>query len=117
MTEPLWALKEWAIAVEALLQGELILLLRKGGIRETGGKFQVQCDRVALFPTVEHQKSDWLKPAYQGQVTESTTRPDAIAFAGGAEITETTPVTDPASGPHLTPFHIWTEAWAAERLA
>jgi hypothetical protein len=36
------AFKEWAIAVEALLSGDLILLLRKGGLREKAGQLQVQ---------------------------------------------------------------------------
>ena len=40
------ALKEWAVAVEALEQGKTIMLLRKGGISEQGGRFQVKSDRV-----------------------------------------------------------------------
>ncbi|TVQ05475.1 MAG: DUF1802 family protein, partial [Leptolyngbya sp. DLM2.Bin27] len=32
-----WVLKEWQVAVTALRQGETILLLRKGGIREAKG--------------------------------------------------------------------------------
>jgi hypothetical protein len=111
------ALKEWAIAVEALLQGELILLLRKGGIRETEGRFRVQRDRVALFPTVEHQKPAWLKPAYRDQITPAASPPASVLFTGWAEITAVMPLTDPEAVSRLTPFHIWTEAWALERLA
>jgi len=33
------ALKEWAVAVDALEQGKTIMLLRKGGIHEQGGRF------------------------------------------------------------------------------
>ncbi|MEL6165336.1 MAG: DUF1802 family protein, partial [Cyanobacteria bacterium J06628_3] len=35
------ALKEWAIAINALETGKTIMLLRKGGIHEKGGRFQV----------------------------------------------------------------------------
>ena len=34
-------LKEWAITVDALAQGQQILLLRKGGIHESGKDFRV----------------------------------------------------------------------------
>ncbi|NJL44810.1 MAG: DUF1802 family protein [Leptolyngbyaceae cyanobacterium SM2_3_12] len=37
-----WALKEWDAAVTALGQGQTVLLLRKGGIREQAGQFSVR---------------------------------------------------------------------------
>ncbi len=114
-----YALKEWAIATEALLAGELSLLLRKGGIRESGGHFTVQSPHVALFPTIEHQKPQWLKPAYRHQIaaTPPQLRPESVTFAGWAEITEVIPLREPDGVAKLTPFHIWTESWAMERLA
>ena len=43
------ALKEWDSAVKALSLGKTVLLLRKGGIREVGGKFSVKASSsVAL---------------------------------------------------------------------
>ena len=41
------ALKEWAVTVESLAQGQQILLLRKGGIHEEGKDFKV----MDLFPS------------------------------------------------------------------
>ena len=113
------ALKEWEIAVEALLQGELILLLRKGGIRETQGRFQVQSDNVALFPTLEHQQPECLKLPWRDRAitTTSPSQSDWVTFTGWAEITELIPLRDPTLVARLTPFHLWTEAWAMERLA
>ena len=35
------ALKEWAITIEALAQGDQVLLLRKGGIHEDGKDFRI----------------------------------------------------------------------------
>jgi len=50
------ALKEWA-AVDALEQGKTImLLLRKGGIHEQGGRFKVAQNQILLYPTHEHQQ-------------------------------------------------------------
>jgi len=48
------ALKEWAVAVDALEQGKTIMLLRKGGIHEQGGRFVAQ-NQILLYPTHEHQ--------------------------------------------------------------
>ena len=58
-----WALKEWAVIVHALLEGEQILDVRKGGIREDGRHFSVQANRLWLYPTAEHQKPELLKAA------------------------------------------------------
>ncbi len=49
------ALKEWAVVVDALLRGEHVLLLRKGGIMERRGGFQVEHQSFFLFPTYLHQ--------------------------------------------------------------
>ncbi len=62
------ALKEWAVAVEALESAKTIMLLRKGGIREQGGRFTVAQDQVLLYPTYEHQQPHLLKPAYSSQI-------------------------------------------------
>lgn len=43
------ALKEWAVAVDVLEQGKMIMLLRKGGIKEEGNCFQVVDDQVLLY--------------------------------------------------------------------
>ncbi|BCX07554.1 MAG: hypothetical protein KatS3mg066_1413 [Fischerella sp.] len=41
VTTTFHALKEWAVAVTALEAGKTIMLLRKGGIHERNGRFQV----------------------------------------------------------------------------
>jgi hypothetical protein len=58
------AYKEWAAVVQALLEGEQILDVRKGGIREDGRHFSVRSSRLWLYPTLEHQRPELLKPAY-----------------------------------------------------
>ncbi len=63
--------------VQALLEGEQILDVRKGGIREDGRHFSVQSTRLWLYPTIEHQRPDLLKPAYARWITPETEPPSA----------------------------------------
>ena len=56
------AFKEWAIIVDALGRGEQIVILRKGGISEGRGGFQVTQARFLLFPTLFHQQRDAVLP-------------------------------------------------------
>src|SRR3990167_9165701 len=53
-----WALKEWAIAVKMLAEGQHILLLRKGGIMEIKEGFKVGAPEFFLFPTYVHQNEE-----------------------------------------------------------
>jgi hypothetical protein len=56
------ALKEWAAVVHALAGGEVIALVRKGGIRETRAGFAVRHDRFLLYPTYFHENDTGLAP-------------------------------------------------------
>jgi len=56
------ALKEWAIVDEWLGSGRQVVLLRKGGIHEQRGQFEVEHREFFLFPTYVHQKADDLVP-------------------------------------------------------
>jgi hypothetical protein len=56
-TSPL-ALKEWAVTIDALLAGEQVLLLRKGGLLD--GKFRLEAREFLLFPTTFHVKDQGL---------------------------------------------------------
>lgn len=118
------ALKEWAIAVNALEAGETILLLRKGGIRERGGRFSVPYREVLLYPTYEHQKPDLLKPEYADRVTpvESGWHPERIAIGSWAEVTDILPMTLETEAiaadlmAQLQPYHIWSDRMVSDRL-
>ena len=112
------ALKEWAIAVKALEEGKTILLLRKGGIREGGGRFQVKYQQVLLYPTYEHQKPNLLKPEYGSKVTLVTSdwQPEMVRIGSWAEITDIFSVTDELIADRLLPYHIWNDRFVSERL-
>ena len=60
------ALKEWASVERALATGRVSLLVRKGGISERRGGFDVEHRSFWIFPTAFHQSADELDPAFHG---------------------------------------------------
>ena len=112
------ALKEWAVAVNALEKGATIMLLRKGGIHEQGGRFHVAHEQVLLYPTYEHQQPFLLKPEYAQQVTPVTSgwHPETVRIGSWAKITDIFQVTDEQVINALLPFHIWNEQFQRDRL-
>ena len=59
------ALKEWAVLVSAMRRGDVIAMIRKGGIRERRAGFDVRHDRFLLYPTFFHEKLDELDPRFR----------------------------------------------------
>ena len=112
------ALKEWAVAVEALEAGRTIMLLRKGGIRETSRNFQIEHTHIWLYPTYEHQKPHLLKPEYADKVTvvESGWHPETVRIGSLAHITQVLAVTKPEQLKLLQPYHIWNEQMVSDRF-
>lgn len=112
------ALKEWAVAVDALEQGKMIMLLRKGGIKEEGNRFSVTHNRILLYPTYEHQQPHLLKPEYVTQVTPVTSgwHPETVRISSWAEITDILLVSDATAVATLLPYHIWNEQFVSDRL-
>ncbi|HEX4591747.1 MAG TPA: DUF1802 family protein, partial [Gemmataceae bacterium] len=56
------AFKEWAVICQALAEGRQALILRKGGIAETGGQFAPEHSRFWLYSTFAHEKPEGIKP-------------------------------------------------------
>ena len=50
------ALKEWAVLVDAMARGDIVAMVRKGGIREQRAGFSVRHDRFLFYPTFFHEK-------------------------------------------------------------
>ena len=81
------ALKEWAVLCEALAAGDVIAMVRKGGIREQRAGFSVRHDRFLLYPTFFHEKAAELQPRFQARLEaaharrppEGTIRLDLVA--------------------------------------
>ncbi|MBF2066058.1 MAG: DUF1802 family protein [Calothrix sp. C42_A2020_038] len=118
LTATFHALKEWAVAIQALEAGKTIMLLRKGGIHEQGGRFQVAQEQVLLYPTYEHQQPFLLKPEYANRVISVTSgwHPERICIGSWATITNILPISEENIVNQLLPFHIWNEHFICDRL-
>lgn len=112
------AYKEWAAIVHALLEGEQIVDVRKGGIREEGRRFGLRSTRLWLYPTAEHQRGELLKPAYRHWVELAASAPvgEAIPVHGWADVVAVATVTEPGVLDALDSKLIWTTEYAASRL-
>jgi hypothetical protein len=71
------ALKEWAVLVDAMARGEIIAMIRKGGIREQRAGFSVRHDRFLLYPTFFHEKENELAPRFVSRLEASHSRQPA----------------------------------------
>jgi hypothetical protein len=65
------ALKEWAVLVDAMARGDLIAMIRKGGIRERRAGFDVRHERFLLYPTYFHEKLIELDPRFHATLESS----------------------------------------------
>jgi hypothetical protein len=90
------ALKEWAAIEDALAGGRLSVLVRKGGIYEKRGGFEVEHRGFWIFPTGWHQNEHELSPAFRGHLGDT-----------------------PRFAPDTIPLRVWCaveEAWRVEDL-
>src|SRR5271170_4195249 len=62
------AFKEWAVTVRALAEGEQLVTLRKGGIREPNKHFEVEHERFFLYPTFDHQRTDLVRESHRPEL-------------------------------------------------
>jgi len=105
------ALKEWKIVCDLLLEGRLALLLRKGGISESGGPgvFELEHQRFGLYPSFEHQRPELVKPAYRDRV-QRLAEPKHVTFNGFAEVVTIWQVAGRARFDQLNDLHCWSAA-------
>ena len=113
------AFKEWAIVVDALGRGEQILVLRKGGIAEGRGGFQVEHPRFLFFPTLYHQQRENVLPAAQGrydQLAPGLPGPDILCLEFCAEVVAWRRLDSLAAVERLRGQHIWRDDVLAQRF-
>jgi hypothetical protein len=102
------ALKEWAVVCDALGAGRQIILLRKGGIYESAGEFEIEHRHFLLFPTYLHQNAAMLKDGEHAALKPMTAEPDKIEITLAGHITDILPMTNRAAMDALDGQHIWT---------
>ena len=113
------ALKEWAVAVNAMSKGKQIMTLRKGGIHRDDKDFRVVHREFLLYPTFEHQKAELLQDAYHQDLQETLEEDDApglVRFSYWTQVTDVFELRDEETIERLSPFHVWTSDYAQKRL-
>ena len=113
------ALKEWAVAVNAIAQGKQILILRKGGIHKEDKEFRVVHPEFLLYPTFEHQASELLKEEYHADLAKSLEEDDVpglVTLTYWCQVTDKFQVSDQEVLDGVSPNHIWTSDYAQKRL-
>src|SRR5262245_25055058 len=102
------ALKEWDTVCRAHGAGRQILLLRKGGIYESAGGFEIENRHFLFFPTFVHQNPEMLKdealPWYEKRAAE----PEKITLSFAGSISDIIRVENRAQMDALANEHIWT---------
>ena len=131
------AFKEWAVTVRALAEGEQLLTLRKGGIREENKHFELEHERFFLYPTFDHQRNDLVRESHHPELRRALeegvwpdeepppraliqdggiSQPDRVRLRAWAEVTDHFTITDRRALDSLSPFYVWTPDYAEKRL-
>ena len=132
------AFKEWAVTVRALAEGEQLITLRKGGIRESGKRFRVEHERFFLYPTFDHQRRDLVRASHVPELDRALEegvwpegeppatavtqdgmipQPDRVRIRAWAELADHFTITDPRCVDGLSPYYVWSTDYAEKRLA
>ncbi|MGI9100419.1 MAG: DUF1802 family protein [Solirubrobacteraceae bacterium] len=132
------AFKEWAVTVRALAEGEQLITLRKGGVRECDKRFRVEHDRFFLYPTFDHQRRDLVRESHVPELDRALeegvwaegeppaqaltgdgmiAQPDRVRIRAWAELADHFTITDPRCVDALSPFYVWSTDYAEKRLA
>lgn len=99
------ALKEWAVLVEAMARGDIVAMVRKGGIREQRKGFSVRHDRFLMYPTYFHEKAHELAPRFREHLAAAHARRPAEGTVRVAHLAEVAAVWSVASLDALRAIH------------
>ena len=113
------AFKEWAVIVDALGRGEQIMILRKGGISEGKGGFQVEHPEFLLFPTLFHQQRESVLPSAQARFDEMAPHfapADRLRLEFFAKVVTWQRVDSLEAAERFRGQHIWRDEVVAQRF-
>jgi hypothetical protein len=115
------ALKEWAVVQRSLLEGRQIMLVRKGGIVEESGDFDLRADQFLIMPTYIHQteRAGDVQPAFGDWLAEEESRragEDSIRFEAACEVVDVVRVRKVETLTQLAQQHIWSEQFLRGRF-
>ena len=113
------AFKEWAVICRALAKGRQSLIVRKGGITETGGSFQVNYDQFLLMPTFLHQSEKSLVPESQDLLAEimaDAPPVGTITFRHFVKVIDTLTLYSVHDLAQFRRLHVWSDHVIEERF-
>lgn len=119
LTANRYAFKEWAVTCRALETGRQSLLLRKGGIHERGGRFEVEHSEFWLFPTRFHQNPEEIRPEARSlleSVTNAAPPAGSVRLSLYAVVDEAFELTDASLLRRLADLQILSESTLDERF-
>jgi hypothetical protein len=102
------ALKEWDVVCRALATGRQVVLLRKGGIHESGGEFELEHSRFVMFPTFVHQNLAMLKPQLHGWHEPHAVEPGWVTLSLACHVSRIVEVKSRAQINAIDDLHVWT---------
>jgi hypothetical protein len=118
------ALKEWCIVCKALEEGKQSILLRKGGILEYRKGFKISQKIFLLYPTLEHQSKEYLRPNYLQKFELLLKRNDSDTVQDKsntirilARIEAMQEFHDDTVLSKLEKYHIWNEKYVNMRMS
>ena len=106
--------------VDALGRGEQIVILRKGGLHEGRGGFQVEHPEFLFFPTLFHQQREAVLPAAQARFDEIAPHlpgADRLRVEFFARVIDFRRLDSLATAERLRGQHVWRDEVIAERFA
>lgn len=101
------ALKEWATVCTALESGRQMILLRKGGIYEAAGEFELENPQFLLFPTYLHQNLNMLKPEAHARFTSVSAEPGEVRIAAAGVVTDIIQLRSREQMDRIDSEHVW----------
>ncbi len=100
-------LKEWQAVCHALETGRQIILLRKGGIHETEGVFEIENREFVMFPTWLHQKIEWIKEPDRSLAQHCETDPEQIELRLFGRVSEILRINSRQQMDAIDDFHLY----------
>jgi len=107
------------VVVHALGEGRQVVLLRKGGLADKGGLFELRGKEFFLYPTYEHQTASAIQPRHlkdYASILEDTKEKDQVPIQYYARVEEYAELSDLERLLMLRDEHIWSDQFVTQRF-
>jgi hypothetical protein len=110
------AFKEWAVVDQALGEGRQTILIRKGGVHERHGRFEIEHHEFFIYPTRLHQIAESLKPQDRFRLVSVADLPGQVAIRHLVRVEGVFRAKEESAG-RWADFHIYSPELIASRFA